>query len=337
MTEQSRETAFNLSWLLLSWGVLCGLFAGGLMSIGEPVSTKSGMIAGAIIGAILFSYGAGWIVWRISGRRKEWGRSTFVIVAALMGLGQIFPFLEKSSLSSAIAISASAMPEQESRARHHIADPNLKPEDVGPIVAELDEELRGKLAVIVGEQGRKFADGIRSFRRIYLFRELSYAAALQTAVRDKTVDLAAVARQRDFDPRRRQCAALITESDRYSAFLDAGAAAMRQELVGVDFERDEVKQVLAGSAKAMNETSANYGPVIESRVRYARAYMRLLDHLEESAERWSANSEGLIEFQTDQDLEKFVAIAAPLDEERKVMQELERLHLQKASDAKEKA
>ncbi len=313
MSKPESTSSMSLGLLTIVWGLLCGFAAGGLMSVGEPLNMRLGMIVGATFGVFAISLFFGWIAWSANGRRPGGGRVTFAVIALLFASGQAVVYKFQSSTIGVMTAMQPALDAEGAAMQVEAGNPALRPAQVEAIVERLSRDLEQATGHLERGPGKDLVLALRGIRRVISTRELSYGAAVYAFIEANVLDFSSLRGAQQVRERQRLCAEFAQQNVDYLAYLDASPGVFEAAIKDVEMDPATRKSVHDGFSRTLTAASARVAPMVTTRAEFARHVARLFKHLEQTEGRWEIAADGKIEFQLDADLEQFNAIAAEVD------------------------
>ncbi len=323
MSRSVGAPSLSLGPLAIVWGLLCGLAAGGLATVGDPTTYRIGYIAGVALVVFLISLFFGWIAWSANGRREAGGRMTFAIVALLLASGQALFYKYQTSTVGVTVAMQPALDAEATALTMEAQNPALRQAQVEAIVERLAGNLELSTRHLASGPNKDLVLALRGIRRVIARSELTYAAAVYTFIEADVLDLADLKGVNDVRQRERLCQEFAQQNVDYLAYLDQTPQTFAASITDISMNEATRTGVREGFSRTLGAARSRVSAVVAARVEFARHIARLFQHMESAAGRWEIDGDGKVSFQLDADLAQFNAIAGDIDTSQAKLVEVE--------------
>lgn len=331
MSKPETSSSMSLGPLTIIWGLLCGLAAGGLMSVGEPMNMRLGMIVGASFAVFAMSLFCGWIAWAANGRRPGGGRGTFAVIALLLASGQAVVHKYQTSAIGVLTAMQPALNAEGAAMAKEAQNPALRADQVEAIVERLGHDLEAATRQLARGPGKDLVLALRNVRKVIATNELGYAAAVYAFIDADALELSALKSVDQVRERERLCSDFAQQNVDYLAYLDATPLAFEQAIKDIKMDESTRRDVAKGFTNTLIAARARVAPMVDARAGFARHVARLYRHLEATDGRWDVGQDGKLMFQLDADLAAFNTLANEIDALQAKLAEIESGVMSKAT------
>ncbi len=313
MNRSATAPSMSLGPLAIVWGLLCGLAAGGLATVGDPTAYRIGYAAGATLVLFLISLLFGWIAWSANGRREGGGRLTFAVVALLLASGQALFYKYQTSTIGVMAAMQPALHAEAMALTRETQNSALRHAQVDAIVERLASDLELSTKHLATGPNKDLVLALRGIRRVIARSELTYAAAVYAFIEADVLNFAVLKGVEDVLQREQFCNEFAQQNADYLAYIDEAPHTFSASIAKISMNESTRSSVHEGFTRTLDGARDKVAPVVTARVEFARNIARLYQHMETAAGRWEIERDGKVAFQLDADLERFNSIAAEVD------------------------
>jgi hypothetical protein len=314
MDAETTAAEFRLgTWVWLA-GVAASLLAGatGMLTDRGAPEYLLGVFMGGFVAALGLAALFAWIAWRLAGRSLLVARLVFAVFLMLSVFGQ-FARVAGNVVDHGTFQEVVRIQQEHNRQLQAAITPELTAADVPAKVASLDALFEPAVARGAARM-RPLIQALREHQRDSATRELTYAAAVQAFVKVDVTSFREVGSDDERARRRLAIQGLVDAGHVYRAHLDARLDALRDRLAHVRGFDELIAGIMKGATQSNARKGAALARLLKARETYADQLLALYDLLDRRAGNWTANADGTIVFAQTEDLNRFDAIAAGVDE-----------------------